>query len=245
MDVASDPTRSVTDHPRVLPILRRLVPDPCREWIDSPDNNVFDWGQFRYCRQRREDGLIVFVGFWGLRGVPDCFAGDKVTWSPVWPSHECEANIGRHFELWCADLLRKGETLPSIDGRIPAMGIDSWRGCSGGGGSRPYHILVDRERVLTSLAERDAEPDGLRDVRCGISRGKVALLFPRLDETDSRRRYGFQFLIQSRDAADALSRRWTGMEPDAAGVLAEDMQALCAFLEDPEIAALAWSRTKE
>lgn len=240
MDLATDPASSAQEQPRILPILRRLVPDPCREWIDSPySSSIFDYGDFCYCRQRRGDGLTAFVGL-AQRGTPDRFATEKVEWQPVWPVRGQESNVGRCFELWCADLLRHAQAMPPIDGRIPAVGVYSWRGDSGGGGSRPYYILVERAAVLADLERSDADGVGLRAFRCGLRRGKVALLFPRLDETDRRRRFGFSFLLDSVDACDALSRRWTGMKPAAAREVAEDMLALAEFLEDPEIAALAW-----
>ncbi|TAK05310.1 hypothetical protein EPO33_05090 [Patescibacteria group bacterium] len=243
MDVAiDDAPQSAPTHPRILPILRRLVSDPCREWIDSPDSSsVFDWGDFRYCRQRREDGLTVFIGLTS-REMPDRFAVEKIEWSPVWPADESRPTTGRKFELWCAELLARGQALPSIDGRIPAVGIDSWRGCSGGGGSRPYHILVERAQVLAHLEELDGRQGGLRHKRCGISRGNVVLLFPQIDENDFSRRHGFKFLVENRDAADELSRRWTGMKPADARTFAADIQAISALLEDPEIAALEWPK---
>lgn len=245
MDPETGLTSVVADHLRLLPILRQLVPDPCREWIDSPDSSlIFNYGEFRYCRQRRSDGLTAFVGL-AQRETPDRFAVDKIEWSPVWPANENWPTTGRKFELWCAEQLQKGASLPGIDGRIPAVGIYSWSGDSGGGGSRPYHILVERALVLAHLEELDGRHGGFRHMRCGISRGNVILLFPQIDENDSSRRQGFKFLVENREAADELSRRWTGMKPADARTFAADIQTIGALLENPEIAALEWPKTKE
>ncbi len=240
MDVTTESAPSAA-RPRVWPILERLVPDPCREWIDSPDDTLFDWGEFRYCRQRRDGSLTAFVGLTGY-DLPDRFApGEKTTWSPTWSREEPWPNTARQFELWCAQQFREGSPLPVIDGRMPAMGVDSWRGCSGGGGSRPYHILVERDLVHAHLAQMDGEGEGLHRVRCGLAIGDVCLLFPRLSEYLSPcERKGFSFLVRTRDAVDQLGRRSQGMAPKAAAAVARDMLALHAFLEDSDIATLTW-----
>ncbi len=240
MQSATDPVPQAAVR-RLLPILLRLVPDPCREWIDSPypGDAAFRWGEFRYCRQRREDGLTVFIGLEG-RDVPDRFAAEKVAWEPWRSPEESHPNVGREFELWCAAVLKKGETLPPIDGRIPAVGIRSWRGCSDGGGSEPYHVLVEREQVIAHLHELDAR-DGLRSVRCGVTYGMAALLFPYTDQYyPSRGKLGFRFLILSGDVRNNMSEYWRGLEFAEVSALAANMQALGALLADPEIAALEW-----
>lgn len=242
MDFATDSISAVTDRPRLLPMLLRLVPDPCREWIDSPNDTTFEWGEFRYCRQRREDGLTVFIELRCQR-VPECFTTEKIEWKPWLAPQEPDLNLGRQFELWSAAALQNGETLPSIvDHHIPACGIRSWRGDSGGGGSLPYHILAERQRVLVHLKEWDAR-DGLRSLRCGISHGMVALLFPQMDPSFSpARKLGFRIVMQDLDTADQISRRGRGMVPEQAAKLAADTQALLRHLKDPEIAALEWPK---